>query len=474
MLFNSYTFLAFFCAVLILHRLPLPWRIKKLNLLLASYLFYIAWNPPFVVLLWISTATDWWVGGRMAETRDRGRRRRLLGVSLVVNLGLLGFFKYAAFALENFVGLVEQFGIHYRPAAPDIVLPLGISFYTFQTLSYTISLYRGDGRPARSFVDFALFVTFFPQLVAGPIVRAATFLEQIRTPLQADARQFGWGIALMTFGLYEKIVLADTVLAPVADKVFAAPGQAGFSDAWAGSLAFGCQIFFDFAGYSACAIGAALCLGFTLPRNFNCPYAAIGFGDFWRRWHITLSTWLRDYLYFSLLSLTSFRRSALTTSLCLAVTMLLGGLWHGASWTFVLWGGIHGLYLMAERFLVASLGHVAVFQTRVFLLLAGLATFVLITLTWVFFRAESIAGSIALLRVMLGGGASQILNWVELYETLAVVVITLLVQACLRDRDLELSFAKLPIVVRVVLLAVPILCLFAAPGDQRAFIYFQF
>jgi len=477
MLFNSYTFLAFFFAVLVLHRLPLPWRIKKLNLLLASYLFYIAWNPPFVALLWISTLTDWWAGRRIYEARDKGARRGFLAVSLVVNLGLLGFFKYAGFALENFARLVNQLGIAYAPAEPDIVLPLGISFYTFQTLSYTISLYRGEGRPARSFVDFALFVTFFPQLVAGPIVRAATFLAQIREPLQANARQLGWGLVLMIFGLYEKIVLADAVMAPVADRVFATPELAGFRDAWVGSLAFGCQIFFDFAGYSACAVGAALCLGFVLPRNFNCPYAAVGFTDFWRRWHITLSTWLRDYLYFSLLSAFSVRHArwpALWTSLCLALTMLLGGLWHGAAWTFVIWGGIHGLLLMLERFLIATFGNVPIFRTRGFAFVAGCGTFVLITLSWVFFRCDSLVDSISLLRVMLGGGAGQLLNWVQVAETLIVLAVTLLVHARLRDRDLESGFTSMPLVVRVVLVAVPILCLFAAPGDQRAFIYFQF
>ena len=474
MLFNSYTFIVFFCAVLILHRLPFSWQVKKLNLVIASYLFYMAWNPPYVVLLWISTVTDWWVGRRIAETSEPGRRRRLLGVSLAVNLGLLGFFKYANFALENFVWLIAQFGIDYRPAAPDLVLPLGISFYTFQTLSYTISIYRSNAKPARSFVDFALFVTFFPQLVAGPIVRATSFLDQIREPLRADARQFGWGLSLMTFGLYEKIVLADGILGPVANRVFASPERAGFSDAWVGSMAFGGQIFFDFAGYSACAIGAALCLGFVLPRNFNCPYAAVGFGDFWRRWHITLSTWLRDYLYFSLLSLVRSRRTALVTSLCLALTMLLGGLWHGAAWTFVIWGGIHGFYLVAERFLKATLGGVAMFRTRGFAFVAGIATFLLVTLAWSFFRGETLDGSISLVRVMLGGGESRLLNWVQVSETLAVMAVTLLVQMRMRNRDLEASFEGLPLILRVVLLTVPILCIFAAPGDQRAFIYFQF
>ena len=249
MLFNSFSFIVFFAIVLLLHRLPLPWRWKKGQLVVASYLFYMAWNPPFVVLLWISTGVDWWVGRRLHETEQPVARRRWLWVSLGVNLGLLGYFKYAGFVLDNFVWLVRQIGIDYTPAPPDIILPLGISFYTFQTLSYTISIYRRQARPAESLVDFALFVSFFPQLVAGPIVRATDFMGQLAKPHNADARQFGWGLALIELGLFQKVVLSDNLLAPVADTVFAATVRAGSLDAWIGALAFSGQIFFDFGGY---------------------------------------------------------------------------------------------------------------------------------------------------------------------------------------------------------------------------------
>jgi alginate O-acetyltransferase complex protein AlgI len=320
MLFNSFTFLVFFAIVLLIHRVSFSWTQKKIHLLLASYLFYAAWNPPFVVLLWISTAVDWLVGRRLHASDDAGTRKRWVAVSLAVNLGLLGYFKYAGFVLENFVWLVQRLGFDYNPAAPNIILPLGISFYTFQTLSYTLSIYRRDGEPADSLVDFALFVTFFPQLVAGPIVRATDFIVQLATPKQADAQQLGWGLAMMNFGIFQKVVLSDTLLAPVADKVFGFPRIAGTVDAWIGSLAFSGQIFFDFAGYSSCAIGAALCLGFVLPENFRCPYASLGFSDFWRRWHISLSTWLRDYLY---ISMGGNRAGAVRTYINLAATMLL-------------------------------------------------------------------------------------------------------------------------------------------------------
>jgi alginate O-acetyltransferase complex protein AlgI len=471
MLFNSLTFLVFFCVVIGLHHLPLAWRIKKLNLLLASYLFYAAWNPPFVVLLWISTATDWIVGNRMRDTPDPRGRRLLLLVSLAVNLGLLCYFKYAGFVLENFVWLVNQFGVSYAPAAPNIILPLGISFYTFQTLSYTISIYRGESQPAEELLDFALFVTFFPQLVAGPIVRATDFIYQLARPVQASAQQLGWGLSLMSFGLFEKVILSDAILAPIADKVYSTPGLAGSVDAWVGTLAFSCQIFFDFGGYSACAIGAALCLGFILPRNFNCPYASVGFSDFWRRWHISLSTWLRDFLY---ISLGGNRRGSLITYRNLAITMLLGGLWHGASWNFVIWGALHGAYLIIERLLKEAAPALPFFSTRAFRIVAGALTFLAVCVTWVFFRAEGLDQAITLLQTMGHAVPSRLVSDLQIQLVLGVLAITLVTQMLLRDADLEALFSRIPFWLRGPILALPVLCLFFAPGDDRAFIYFQF
>jgi len=471
MLFNSFSFIVFFAIVLLLHRLPLAWRWKKGQLVVASYLFYMAWNPPFVVLLWISTGVDWWVGRRLHETEHPGARRRWLWVSLGVNLGLLGYFKYAGFVLDNFVWLVRQIGIDYTPAPPDIILPLGISFYTFQTLSYTLSIYHRQARPAKSLVDFALFVTFFPQLVAGPIVRATDFMGQLAKPRNADARQFGWGLALIELGLFQKVVLSDNLLAPVADTVFAATVRAGSLDAWIGALAFSGQIFFDFGGYSACAIGAALCLGFVLPENFRCPYASVGFSDFWRRWHISLSTWLRDYLYFTL---GGNRRGVLRTYINLAATMLLGGLWHGASWNFVVWGGLHGCYLIAERWLQRVFAG-ARFVSRVpFRIAAGALTFLLVSVTWVFFRAETLADSWRLIGTMVGGFPSRLLSQEEVGTVVLITSFMLLAQLALRNADLERVFDRLPLAIKGPVLAFPILCLFAVPGDQRAFIYFQF
>lgn len=474
MLFNSLTFAVFFAGVLLLHRLPLGWTAKKLNLLIASYLFYAAWNPPFVVLLWISTVTDWFAARRMFAARSRSARRGYLILSLAVNLGLLGYFKYAGFMLENFVWLMEQVGVAFHPAAPDIILPLGISFYTFQTLSYTISIYREETEPSPSFLDFALFVTFFPQLVAGPIVRSREFLGQLAQPVQPSARQFGWGLVLLTFGLFQKVILADGFLAPVVDKVFGAPQAAGSLDAWIGTLGFACQVFFDFAGYSSCAIGAALCLGFVLPQNFNCPYAAVGFADYWRRWHITLSTWLRDYVFYSLIAANSRRSGRWFRGVCLFTTMLIGGLWHGASWNFVIWGAIHGVYLLVEYGLRGALGGVAFFHTRGFCFFAGLATFVLTSLTLVFFRTPELPDALGLVGVMLHAAPSRVVGMMERWEVLTIVVATLIAQNLMRNADLEARFSRLPGWLRVPVLAIAILCLFMVPGDQRAFIYFQF
>lgn len=395
MLFNSLSFLFFLAIILILYYAPFfKWTHKKIMLLLASYLFYALWNPPLILLLWISTAVDWFVGNKLYKATNERQRRGLLLISLCVNLGFLAFFKYGGFLLENFIQLTHLAGFEFQAAAPDIILPMGISFYTFQTMSYTIDMYYKRIQPARSLLDFSLYVTFFPQLVAGPIVRSQELIPQFYEPKKVRWDQFYWGSFLLTLGLFMKVVLADVLLSDISDAVF---GQAGLLhplDSWTGTLAFSGQIFFDFAGYSTCAIGIALLLGFVLPDNFRYPYAAVGFSDFWRRWHITLSTWLRDYLY---IPLGGNRNGATRTYVNLMITMLLGGLWHGAAWTFVFWGFLHGLYLGVERFLRQR---ISIQWTTWNTLLAALATYFLVNITWVFFRAESFGKAAELLSAM--------------------------------------------------------------------------
>jgi len=253
LLFNSLSFAVFFAVVLVLHNLPLPWSAKKINLLIASYLFYAAWNPPFVILLWISTAVDWKVASWISREQRPRQRKLLLALSLIANLGFLGYFKYGNFLLENFAQLLRALGVAYSPPKWDIVLPVGISFYTFQSIAYSLDVYLRRAEPTRRLLDFALFVTFFPHLVAGPIVRPMLLIPQFETPRRASRDQLIWGLALMTFGLFEKVVLADGFLAPVVDAVYRSPRNLAPLDAWTGALAFSAQIFFDFSGYSLTA-----------------------------------------------------------------------------------------------------------------------------------------------------------------------------------------------------------------------------
>src|ERR1700733_10337853 len=275
LVFNTLTFVVFFAIVVALHSLPLPWKTRKINLLIASYVFYAAWNPPFILLLWISTIVDWYAAQGLVRAERPSSRRAWMLLSVAANLGMLLYFKYGKFLLQNFTAAMAALGVHYQPPDIDIVLPVGISFYTFATMSYTLDVYLRRALPARNFLDYALFVTFFPHLVAGPIMRPTELVPQFEVPHQATANQMRFGLALMTLGLFEKSVLADGFLGPVVDLVYNGRSAPGFIDSWAGTLAFSGQIFCDFAGYSTTAIGAALCLGFAVPDNFRFPYAAV-------------------------------------------------------------------------------------------------------------------------------------------------------------------------------------------------------
>jgi alginate O-acetyltransferase complex protein AlgI len=472
-LFNSLTFIVFFALVLALHNAPLSWTTKKANLLIASYLFYAAWNPPFVVLLWISTVIDWHVAKKIFVEQAQNRRRMLLTISIVVNLGLLGYFKYGGFLLENFVTLAATLGIDYQPPEWHIILPVGISFYTFQTMAYSLDVYLRRAEPSKSFLDFALFVTFFPQLVAGPIVRPTHLLPQFAVPRVASARQLYWGLGLMTIGLFQKIVVADGLLAPVADAVFGTQEMLHPLDAWLGTLAFSGQIFSDFAGYSTTAIGVALTLGFGLPDNFRFPYAAIGFSDFWRRWHISLSSWLRDYLY---VPLGGNRKGNLRTYANLMTTMLLGGLWHGASWTFVVWGGLHGLYLAAERWLTARLGGRAIWSKLPVQVLLAILTYFLVNITWVFFRAADFAEAWRMIVTMLTfvTDGEKVLPTIFILQTVITIGVMLVVHWRMRNRQLQEEIGRLPVWLTGLVWGVMLTLIIITQGGSDAFIYFQF
>ena len=491
MLFNSYTFIAFFIIVLILHNLPFQWKVKKINLLLASYIFYAAWNPPFILLLWLSTVVDFFVGRALYRQENLAKKRMLLVLSLIGNLGMLCFFKYGGFLLENFTTLVNAVGIDFHPAKPNIILPAGISFYTFTTLCYTIDMYKKRSEPVKSMLDFSLFVTFFPHLVAGPIVRPPQLVPQFETPHTASKRQMTEGLFLMSVGLFMKVVLADSMLSASADAVFSTSGQLPALDAWTGVLAFSGQIFFDFAGYSTCAIGAAACLGFILPQNFLYPYAAIGFSDFWRRWHITLSTWLRDYLY---IPLGGNKKGKIRTYVNLMITMLLGGLWHGANWTFVVWGGLHGFYLWVEKFFKdlktkTSLPVSANTDTTLSGVKAGvtlnktgrnfllaLLTFFLVNVTWVFFRAADFSTAWNMLGSMfgIGNGENALLTTLAIIKVAVIITLMMLFHWFMRNTTILSAIYKLPWWIMGIIWAVILLLLILSQESSSSFIYFQF
>ena len=472
MLFNSLTFFVFLAVVLALYYSNiLHWTNKKRMLLLASYIFYGFWNPPLIVLLWISTVVDWTAAKQLHRTDLKAARRKSwLMLSLFVNLGFLAFFKYGDFLLENFVSLVNAMGMEFTAQPMDIILPMGISFYTFQTMSYTIDVYKRETEPAKTFLDFALYVTFFPQLVAGPIVRAKGLITQFYEEKKATANQFFWGSFLLTMGLFQKVVLADSLLSGTADKAFA-PGQVlSGLDAWIGTLAFSGQIFFDFAGYSTCAIGIALMLGIILPDNFRYPYAAIGFSDLWRRWHISLSSWLRDYLY---IPLGGNRHGITRMYIALMLTMLLGGLWHGAAWTFVVWGALHGIYLVAERILKKFIKIKINAYNGVLL---ALLTYFFVNISWVFFRArefETAKNMLASMFIMNQDGI-ELLNYAEITKVGLVILGLFISHWVMRDTSMRQTALKTKPYALGLYWAVIIFLICIAQGTGEQFIYFQF
>ncbi|MBL0041123.1 MAG: MBOAT family protein [Xanthomonadales bacterium] len=471
MTFDSLTFVVFFIAVVAMFNLPgLSWSLRKSVLLAASFLFYGAWNPPFLLLLIASATVDWWLALRMAQARTDHRKPWLI-VSLVANLGLLGFFKYGDFLRDNTRVLLAVVGVDWQPASFDILLPVGISFYTFQSLSYCIDVYRGEVRVQKSLRDYLLFVGFFPQLVAGPIVRYHDFSAQLHSPRRTTADGFTLGLSLLLIGLFEKIVLADSVFAPVADPIFKAGAMIDSASAWTGTIAFAGQIFCDFAGYSTCAIGCAAMLGFWLPDNFRSPYAATGFSDFWRRWHISLSTWLRDYLY---VPLGGNRGSTLFTLRNLMLTMLLGGLWHGAAWTFVAWGAFHGLMLVVERMSRPAIDHAGRSLGPIGTLLGGLITLFGVLIAWVWFRAPDFVHSARIHSAMFLPTDTSANLSAEAKIALIVFGLMWSMHWLSRHHDLRRWLQQRGAVSLGLIWAALIVAIVLSPGVSRAFIYFQF
>jgi alginate O-acetyltransferase complex protein AlgI len=399
MLFNTIDFMVFFVIVLAAIPIIKHRKFQHLFLLVASYFFFYYSSNYLIVLLIASTILDFYVGREIFNSESKSRKKLLLIISLAGNLGLLGFFKYSDFAILQFNFLGNALDLGAGIPLLNLALPIGISFYTFQTISYTVDIYRGKLEPSKSFREFALFVSFFPQLVAGPIVRASEFLPQLREKISkyetgSKLRQIiihnsnlKLGITIMMFGFLKKMFFADNI-APFVNDIFRDPiGLDSFSIIL-GTIGFGIQIYGDFSGYSDIAIGAALILGFKLPINFNKPYFATSPADFWRRWHISLSTWLRDYLY---VPLGGNRISNSRTYVNLLTVMFLGGLWHGASWNFVIWGLLHGSYLSIHKLLINKfpiLNKIHFFKTRLGKIISIIITQYLVFLAWIPFRVQ--------------------------------------------------------------------------------------
>jgi alginate O-acetyltransferase complex protein AlgI len=413
---------------------------------------------------------DWTAGNKLAVEENQRKRKMWLLLSMFVNLGFLSFFKYGDFFLANFTSIVNSVGIDFHPQKMDIILPMGISFYTFQTMSYTIDMYYKKIKPANTFLDFALYVTFFPQLVAGPIVRAKDLITQFYEPKKATIKQFIWGLFLLTLGLFQKVVLADTLLSGTADAVFGSGKVLNFWDAWSGTLAFSGQIFFDFAGYSTCAIGIALTLGIILPDNFRYPYASLGFSDLWDRWHISLSSWLRDYLY---IPLGGNRHGITRMYVALMLTMLLGGLWHGAAWTFIVWGGLHGFYLILEKLQKQYIPFKITAWNGMFL---AFTTFTCVNITWVFFRAREFTTAWEMIKSMLflNTDGEKILEQFDIIKVMTVITVLFICHWVMRNTSVKEVAEKTPAWVLGVAWAVMIVIMSIAQGNSEQFIYFQF
>ena len=416
MVFTSHSFVFYFLPLVLAGYALVPPRQRSLFLTLASYAFYGWWKPWFVLLMLGSTVVDHRCGAVIAS-RPVGDpwRLRAVWISVTANLGLLGFFKYWLFFADNTNAALGALGMEALLPAWNVVLPVGISFYTFQSMSYTIDLYRGQAQPARSFLDFAAYVSLFPQLVAGPIIRYRDLADQL-VSRRHGVDKVAEGLAYFSFGLAKKVLLANNC-GVLADAVFASEAPP-WHLAWVGVLAYALQIYFDFSGYSDMAIGLGRFFGFRFPQNFDGPYRSKSITEFWRRWHISLSTWLRDYLY---IPLGGNRKGPRRTALNLAITMLLGGLWHGAEWRFVAWGAFHGGLLAVERWR----GKRGLFASAP----AGVqvaSTFGLVLLTWVPFRAASLGDAVAYWGSMFGLRASTLASSLvagEVYDTFGLVVL---------------------------------------------------
>jgi len=498
MLFNSVEFLVFLPLVLVVYY-SLSVRAQNLWLLAASWFFYGWWDYRFLTLLALSTVVDFYCGRGIRRGQSQRAKKILLVCSVATNLSILGFFKYFNFFADSAVDLLHLLGFSASPVVLQILLPMGISFYTFQTMAYTIDIYRDKQEPADSFINFALYVGYFPQLVAGPIERASRLLPQLESKRTVDAGKISEGVILILIGFFKKVAIAD-VIAPVVDQIFSDPGSHGAGTLVLGVYLFAVQIYCDFSGYTDIARGVSGLVGVDLMVNFQHPYFATSITDFWRRWHISLSSWLRDYLY---IPLGGNRHGKLNTYRNLMLTMLLGGLWHGASWNFVIWGALHGVYLsidklvnsarqngalrgslagvkerLASASVVKQAGFGGAFRSRSGGVLRGLFTFHLVCLTWIFFRADSFDTTMTYLDGLtrLGAALPFALDPWSFLRILPPVVVLVFVEVMQYRKSDHTFFRAWPVWKQAALYLVVLLCIFTfgAFDEEVPFIYFQF
>jgi alginate O-acetyltransferase complex protein AlgI len=472
MFFNSIAFLIFLPLVCLMYKMGGNRR-QNVILLLASYVFYGWWDWRFLSLLWMSTIVDYCAGLGMA--RHPGRKKRILIASICVNMGVLGAFKYCDFFLQSTVRLLAELG--FQPHLPilGLVLPVGISFYTFQTMAYSIDVYRGNQKPTTNLLSFALYVAYFPQLVAGPIERSTRLIPQIDRIRRVTRDDLAAAADLCVVGYFKKVFLADGV-APLVNDIFDGTASQGALSLLIGIYLFALQIYGDFSGYSDIARGVSRLFGIRLCINFSQPYLSSNITEFWRRWHISLSTWLRDYLY---IPLGGNRKGALCTYANLICTMLLGGLWHGASWKFVVWGGIHGVFLSIHKLIVRGCrkgtSDPPGLRTALVRGAGVLTTFHLVCFAWVIFRAETLRHAMQILvRIAMPSGEATpqtTIAYVLFYGTTAVILDTV---CRLRDRDAPFTFTGLPLLRGVAYGAMLFMILCIGATRAQPFIYFQF
>ena len=489
MLFNSVDFVVFFAFVITLIVVIRNRNFSLVFIIAASYLFFYFSNNFLITLLIFSTLLDYFVGKEIWKTKEKSKKKNLLIISIIGNLGLLGFFKYTDFAISQFNEIFNVFGIN-QLSLLEIALPVGISFYTFQTLSYTIDIYRGSLTPSKTFKEFALFVAFFPQLVAGPILRASNFLPQIREKF-GELQTQSWkqsiiqnsnlklGFTLMSFGFFKKMFFADNI-APFVDEIFLNPVGLDSFVIVLGAIAFGIQLYCDFSGYTDIAIGAALILGFKIPKNFNFPFFATSPSEFWRRWHISLSSWVKDYVFFPLVI--KNKRSQIRILSSLFVTMFLIGIWHGAGLNFIIYGFIHGSYVTIETFFRSKFPKIEknqFFKSKIGKIISILATQYLIILSFLAFRIqdlEMLSYSIQkfiFFDFILNDVSSFILEHkLPLFLMLIFVIIHII---SYKNQNFVNRISNLPLKYWIIFLILLISgIIFFYDTDPKAFIYFRF